>query len=472
MMLVMLACIGLGFVVGIVALFVRWEREGKEQLAPLGLLGMLVVEATLYADQNTLPRGLFHPGSGSLQLRLPEIYITLALLARLIARGQPNRIGLPAGLWGAFAAWMAVGVVEGYLNHNGLSQNLYEAKSIIYVVGGFALAAGVPVRRYIDTRTLFRLRNLCVAAAIIVDLMTAANITLSVHLPLLPLYGFGGVGSETAALYVAVGAVCFLVELAQGRVRLLNVLTLVPPVAAVILADERAVLVNLGVVIAVMVLILLVIGYGREAVARLRVHVAQIALTLLAFVALGVAVVVGPAALSQQPVHIPMASTFHNLFHSEGKAESAQDRLNMAAEVEHLIPKHPIVGWGLGIEFPYYEPGVRQVLTTPYAHDIVLDLWLRLGLIGLLAFLTALVVSLINGLSVWRHHPDPVVAALALGLVSVLAGLCAHAMLEPFLDEYRLATLFGVSLGILRSAVTSPSTAGMITSARRTMARV
>ena len=41
-------------------------------------------------------------------------------------------------------------------------------------------------------------------------------------------------------------------------------------------------------------------------------------------------------------------------------------------------------------------------------------------------------------------------AALALALVAVLAGLLATAFLEPFLDEYRLATLFGVSLGMLR----------------------
>ena len=79
------------------ALFVRWEREGKEQLVPLILLGMLVVEGTIYDDPNVIPRSIFHPGSGSTQLRLPEIYISLALIARLIARGRPKRIGLPAG---------------------------------------------------------------------------------------------------------------------------------------------------------------------------------------------------------------------------------------------------------------------------------------------------------------------------------------------------------------------------------------
>ena len=100
MLKVMEGGILLGFAVGVVALFVHWEREGKEQLAPLVLLGLLVVEATIYADPNALPRSIFHPGSGSTQLRLPEIYITLALVARLIARGGPPGSAFrPASGW-------------------------------------------------------------------------------------------------------------------------------------------------------------------------------------------------------------------------------------------------------------------------------------------------------------------------------------------------------------------------------------
>ena len=75
-MLILLGGIaGLGVAAAIVALFVRWEREGKEQLIPLFLLGLLVVEGTIYSDPNVIPRSIFHPGSGSTQLRLPEIYI-------------------------------------------------------------------------------------------------------------------------------------------------------------------------------------------------------------------------------------------------------------------------------------------------------------------------------------------------------------------------------------------------------------
>jgi O-antigen ligase len=448
------AVIALGLAAAVVALFVRWEREGKEQLVPLVLLGLLVVEATIYADDNTLPRSIFHPGSGSAQLRLPEIYITLALVARLIARGKPTRIGLPAGLWLAFAAWLAVGAVEGRLYHNALSQDLFEAKDILYIVGAYALAAGVPLRRYFDRGDLFKLGSLCVACASLLDVMTIAHIGLNTNLPLLPLQNFGLDGSGAAALFVAIGTMCFLTRLASGTVRVRHVVALVPLIAAVVLADQRAVLVNLGAVVLVLLLVLLV-GHRQSVGQSLHVKSGQVVVTLLAVVAVGIVVVVVPAAADRQPARIPLASTFENLFHGGAKAESAQDRLNLASEAEALIPQHLVIGWGLGVELQYYETGSRSVKTIAYAHNIVLDLWLRVGLIGLLLFVFALWASVADGLKVWRRHTDPVTAALALALVAVLAGLLATAFIEPLLDEYRLATLFGVCIGMLRAAATS-----------------
>jgi O-antigen ligase len=452
---VLIALIGvvlLGVAAAIVWVFVNWERTGKEHLVPLVLLGMLVVEATLYSDPNALPRGLFHPGSGSTQLRLPEIYITLALVARLIARGRPTRIGLPAGLWLAFAAWMVVGVVEGKLYGNPFSQDIYEAKDILYIVGAYALAAGVPIRKYIDSGDLFKLGTVSVVCASVLDLMTIGHVSVNTTVPLLPLQAFGTVGAETAALFLAIVAMCFLVRAASGPIRFRHVLALIPVVGAVLLADQRAVIVNLGVVVLVVV-VGVAVGPRHGIARRLHVSLGQVVLTLLAVVAVVTAIVVVPAAVDRQPAQIPLASSYQSLFHNEGKAESAQDRLDLASEAEKLIPQHLIIGWGLGIEFPFYEAGTRSVQTIAYAHNLVLDLWLRLGLIGLALFLAALGASVAGGLRVWRRHPDRVTAALALALVGVVAGLFATGLLEPLLDEYRFATLFGVSLGLLRACV-------------------
>jgi O-antigen ligase len=454
MLLAVGAIAALGLAAALVTLFVRWEREGNPQLAPLVLLGMLALEGTLYPGPDNIPRGLFHPGSGSTQLRLPEIFITLALLARLIARGRPKRIGLPAALWLVFVIVLFVGMVEGVLYHNQFSQNIYEAKAIIYIGGAYALAAGVPVRRYYDRGDLFKLGTLCVVFASVLDVMTLTHVSVNTNLPLLPLQQFGAIGNESAAILFATVTMAFLARMASGPIRLHNVLALVPVVAAVFLAGQRAVLVNMGVAFLVIVLAVTVRWWRGE---HRRFHVSSggVLIVFLSVVAVVIALVVVPAAVDRQPAQLPLYNSYETLFHSESKAESAQDRINLASEVESLIPQHIFIGWGLGVQFPFFEAGVRKVELNPYAHDIALDLWLRLGLIGLLSFVAAVGASIGEGLRTWRRHLDSVTAALALALVAVVAGLIVTALLEPLIDEYRFVTLFGISLGMLRACATS-----------------
>ena len=455
MLLVLAGIAGLGFAAAVVALFVHWERTGNEQLVPLVLLGMLVVEATLYNDPNSIPRGLFHPGSGSTQLRLPEIYITLALVARLIARGRPNRIGLPAGLWLAFGAWMAVGAVEGKLYYNSFSQDLYEAKDILYIVGAYALAAGVPIRKYIDSGALLKLGTLCIVCASVLDLMTLAGVSVNTNLPLLPLSSFGVVGAETAALYLAIVAMCFMVRLASGPVRLRHVLALIPIVGSCAVGrsarhagELRGGRVGGGR------------GGHRRAAARHR-----------------------PTLLRHRWSSGPDRSRCRRHRHRRrgGTGGGRPAGAPGSARVERPEPLSRRGEGGIGAGPP--RPGQRRRRSSSLStrssgggsasnssttkqergrwrrsrtsHNIVLDILLRLGLIGLALFALALGDSIKGGLRVWWRHTDRVTASLALATVGVVVGLFATGLLEPLLDEYRFATLFGVSLGVLRACVTS-----------------
>jgi O-antigen ligase len=347
-----------------------------------------------------------------------------------------------------------VGMVEGKLNHNPFSQVIFEGKDILYIIGAYALAAGVPVRKYFERGDLYKLGTLCVVCASLVDLMSIGHISITTNLPLLPLQGFGAVGNETAAICFGIVGMCYLARLASGPPRLLDALALVPVVVAVVLANQRADLINMAVAIFV-VLAAVAIGHWRHHPRRFTVRSGQVVLVVLAVAAVALLVVVVPAAADRQPARIPLASTYQNLFHSKGKTESAQDRFNLASQAEELIPHHLVIGYGLGVEFQYYEAGFRQLQETAYAHDIVLDLWLRLGLVGLLLFTIAFMYSIAGGLRVWRRHPDARTAALALALVAVLLGLLVTGFLEPMIDEYRYATFFGVSLGMLRACVTS-----------------
>jgi O-antigen ligase len=416
---------------------------------------MLVVESSLYDDETTIPQGIFHPGTGSLEFRLPEVIITVALVARLLIRGKPQRIGLPALLWLAVAAWWALEAVEGVLRHNSLVKLPYEAKAIIYVMAAYALASGIPVRRYLEGRGFERLLRWSALSAVVLLILMESKKTFAVNIPLLRLTDFGSLGSDAATIFVSVGAIGFLLELGKDRRNRLNLLCAVPLGLSAFFAYQRAVLLTLGAVVTVIV----VVAMGSTARQRLRIRSGEVALAALAVVGVVLGVAVIPAITSQKSVTGPLAATFNNTvgatLNSEGKQQSAQDRLNKWDVALGDAKQHWILGQGLGFEYSYYQTGPNIFIVTDLTENIGLDLWLRTGVIGLALFLLALVTSLVNGFATWRLHPDPEVAVLALALFAVVVGMIAKGQVESIFENYRLATVLGLSLGMLRSAVTS-----------------
>jgi O-antigen ligase len=435
----------------LLALFTRWERVGKEHYVVFLIVALIVAETTLYQNQDNMPRDIFHPGSGAFEFRLPEILITLALLARLMVKGKPRWIGLPSLLWMAFAAWYFIALIEGLLHHNDTTQIPYEAKAIIYVVGGYAVAAGVPAQRYLEGRGLERLvRWSGVAAAVIVGL-SLVHKQFSVHIPLLPLPDFGVDGSDAATVYAAIGIIGLLMELAKPKRSTRTLLAVVPLLVSPFLTGQRAVLVMLGASVAV----ILVVALGPTARRRLRVTSGQVLLCFMAVVGVVLAVSVVPAAEGQGPVSLPFSSTLSQTFQSTAKIESEADRANKWQVSWGYIRQHPIMGSGLGFEFTYWNAGPNVFVTTDINENIALDLLLRAGLIGLILFFLPLFISIGEGLAAWRHHPDRMAAVLALALVAVVVGFVSKGMVESIFEKYRLATMLGISLGLLRSIVTS-----------------
>src|SRR5665213_2649 len=197
--------------------FARWERSGREHYVVILLLSLLVIETTLYENQDQMPRDIFHPGSGAFEFRLPEIIITLALLARMVVRGRATRVGVAPLLWMAFGAWIFVSAVEGVLRHNDFTQIPYQAKVIIYVVGGYGLAAGVPIRRLVEGRAFERLVRWSAVAATVLIAIAAVHRSYPIHLPFLPLPDFGVDGSDAATIFAALGLIGLLLELAREK---------------------------------------------------------------------------------------------------------------------------------------------------------------------------------------------------------------------------------------------------------------
>ncbi|HEY7946344.1 MAG TPA: O-antigen ligase family protein, partial [Acidimicrobiales bacterium] len=410
-------------------LFLRWERSGREHWVVFLLFGLLVFESTLWDNETTVPKGLFHPGTGSLEFRLPEVIISVAIVARLLTKGRPQRIGLPALLWVTVAAWWSLEAVEGVLRHNSLVKLPYEAKALIYVMGAYALASGVPIRRYLEGRGFQRLVRWSALSASLLLVLTAAHKTFALHIPLLRLSNFGSLGTDAATLFVSIGVIGFLVELNKDHRSRLNLLCTVPLAMGTFFAYQRAVLLTLGAVVTVVVLVAL----GSTARQRLRIRSGEVALAALAVVGVVLAVSVIPAVTAQKSVTGPAASfanTVGNTLNSQEKQQSAQDRINKWSVAFADAKQHVLLGQGLGFTYSYFQAGPNQFIQTDLTENIGLDLWLRTGLIGLGLFLLALLTSLVNGFATWRLHPDPTVAVLALALFAVVIGMIAKGQVE------------------------------------------
>lgn len=445
------------------AQMLRWERRGQPHVVVVVMFALLVIETSLYSNQDLMPRSIFHPGSGHLEFRLPEVIITLALLARLVVHGRPARIGMPALAWATWAAWMTLETVEGILRHNSTVQMPYEAKAIIYVAGGYALAAGVPVRDYLDSHSFERLMRWSALAAVILDVLALTHRIYTVNLPLLPLPDFGPMGADTASVFVTLGVVGFMVELAKPRRNVVTLVCVVPLLLSTVASGQRAALLELGAAVTV----LLVAAAGPAARRRLHVPASAVVVTALLVVGVVAGVSVAPALAGQQPVKVPFAANLATTFSSQGKLESAQDRTSQWTEAWADIRQHPVIGNGLGFEYSYYESGPNTYVVTDLTHNIVLDLWMRTGLIGLILFLGALIASIVGGVQAWRGHADQTVGVLALALVAVIVGLVTKGMVESIFEKYRVATTLGLSLGVLRSAVTSGGGVGRLATAGR-----
>jgi len=452
LLLLVAAAVGAG---ALLYLFMRWERAGCEHWVVYLLLAVIVVDSTVYANQTNEPRGLLHPGTGSLEFRLPEVIITLALVARLVTKQRPLRAGIPALLWTSVAAWWTVEAVEGVIRHNSMVKLPYEAKAIVYVAGGFALLSGIPVRRFIEGRGIERLVRWSAVAATVLLLTAFSHHTYSFNIPLMPLVGFGQMGTDAATAFVIIGTIGLMLELAKEQRNRLTLLCIIPLALSPFGADQRAVLLQIGATVTVLVIVAL----GSTARQRLRVKASEVSLVAFATVGVVLAVSVVPAVTQGHSVTAPLTSTYQrtvsSVINSEAKVQSAQDRINEWNIAVSDAKQNIFLGQGLGFTYTYFDVGSNAYVTTDLTHNFTLDLWLRTGIIGVLLFLVALVVSLVQGFTTWHLHPDRMVAVLALALCAVVIGLVAKGQVESVLDNYRLASLLGISLGMLRAAVTS-----------------
>jgi hypothetical protein len=442
---ILLFLVGVAVFAAVVLIF-RWllrasrSPTGPERIVAL-ILALIVIESSLYANQEVVPTGPFHLQAGSLSFRLYDVLIPLALIARFVARPPIRRSPLQVSLWCAFLAWVLLEGIEGSMAGNPKDFVTYEAKLIIYL-GMFVLVAAVPAHRWLESRALRRVVVMSSVNATFLIVATEAHLAINLKLPLVPLTEFGVLGTDTATIFATFGIIALAVGMCSDHGRLRAFLVALPLLAAPLVCGQRAAL--LGLAGAAIVLVVAMPFAWRN----IRVTGSEMGLVLIAAAGIVTALLVINALTGSAHVSIPLVAKIQETFNSRGKELSGDDRVNQWAQARALIAKRPWFGWGLGKTYDYYSPGFYEFMNTDLTHNIVLDLLLRSGVVGLLLFLTAAVTSIRDLLLSWLREVDARLAALALACAAAFTGLLVKGMFESIFEKYRLALLMGGLIGM------------------------
>jgi O-antigen ligase len=437
--------VGLAALVGLGAWFRRLILTDRSLVLAVFLLSLYIAETVLYESLD-VPFGLFHLHAGSFQIRTLDVLLIVALIARLsVPRGRV-RLDSTTYVWLLFAAWMTFEALLGIHAGNSRSFALDEFKALLYLSTAY-IVGGARLDRKRDLRVLTRFTNACAVLVAVLLVCTLGHFQIELHVPGLEGAVFGPIGSVSSSLFPAIGLVALAIFLCSRPLRNDQFVSAVVLLTSAFASGQRASL--LAIVTSLVVLVVLPMVAFRH----LGVTTGQffLGLFVLGFVAgiawLGLVVASGK-------VIVPFDKEIALVFSGQEKALSAQDRVNQLVVAKSLIREHPVIGWGLGKTFVYYEAGFRDFETTNITHNILADLLLRTGIVGLVLFLTAFFLSFNDAVKTWRFRRlETGEAAIALATAAILAGWFAHGMVESLIDHVRLTPMAFIFVGLARGAM-------------------
>jgi O-antigen ligase len=133
--------------------------------------------------------------------------------------------------------------------------------------------------------------------------------------------------------------------------------------------------------------------------------------------------------------------------------QNAQDRyrIDELDNVTAEIRSQPLTGLGLGGQWTATHPlGVEHENGRSYTHVVALWWWLKLGILGLLAYLAVMATCLAMSWQVWRRSADPLISAAGLALLGGLVALAAVETVGSFTGvDPRFTALVGAVGGLL-----------------------
>ncbi len=130
-------------------------------------------------------------------------------------------------------------------------------------------------------------------------------------------------------------------------------------------------------------------------------------------------------------------------------------RLKLWQGTLNMIGEHPL--FGVGLDNFLYQYRTRYILPDAWAesnlshpHNVVLDFWTRLGVLGVAALAWLEVAFFRAGLRLYRRLADGDERALALGLMASMVACLAHGLIDNSYFLVDLAFVFMLTLGVMQ----------------------
>jgi O-Antigen ligase len=160
--------------------------------------------------------------------------------------------------------------------------------------------------------------------------------------------------------------------------------------------------------------------------------------------------VVGSIELQTQT---PLATRVQSLAPSRIQA-NAEDRYRLDERVNVIaaIRRHPIAG--LGLQQPWVASArqlpVEHVDGRLYVHFALLWWWMKLGILGAIAFVSVLLGGLLLAWRTWRNNSEPIFRCFGLASMCGILGLLAVETTASFTGvDARFTVVFATQLGLL-----------------------
>jgi O-antigen ligase len=137
---------------------------------------------------------------------------------------------------------------------------------------------------------------------------------------------------------------------------------------------------------------------------------------------------------------------------------SNNTRLNVWQASLEMIRDHPVTGIGLDqflykYQLEYVKPEAWLERFTSHPHNLILDFWLRLGIIGPIVIIWLLAIffrTALSGLMLKSVTPEGLVRkTLALGLIGSMVDFAAHGLVDNSYFVVDLAAIFLLSCGLI-----------------------